>query len=61
MRGLGTVLAIIGILIIILAAVNHFASRLINFGHATTIVGVVGLVVLVVGAILAMMGGKASA
>ena len=61
MRGLGTVLAIIGILILILAAVNHFASRLINFGHATTIVGVVGLVVLVVGVLLAMMGRKASA
>lgn len=61
MRGLGTVVAIIGVLILILAAVNHFASRVINFGHATTIVGVVGLVVLVVGVILAMMGGKASA
>lgn len=61
MKGLGTVLAIIGILIIIVAAINHFASHTLNFGHATTYVGIVGVVVLVIGALIFMMGGRKAA
>lgn len=60
MRGVGIVVAIIGILIIILAAINHFATRLINFHSATTIIGVVGLVVLIIGIILAALGGRSA-
>ncbi len=55
MRTGGLVLAIIGVLIIIVAAINHFVSNFLgSLSHGTIIVGVVGVVVLLIGGFLMM-------
>lgn len=56
----GTILAVIGAIIIVLALVHHFiANSFLNFGtNSGIIVGVVGLVVLIVGVVVMQMGKK---
>lgn len=53
MKALGTVLLVLGVVGIILALVNHFSTKLLAFSHASTVVGVVGVVLLVVGGLMA--------
>lgn len=62
MRGLGTIIAIIGVIAIILALVNHFVTNFLGSAtHGTIYIGVVGVVLLVIGVVLTMMGRKAAA
>lgn len=54
----GTILAVIGAIIIVLALIHHFvANSFLNFGHSSGIIlGVVGVVVLIVGVVIMQMG-----
>jgi hypothetical protein len=61
MKALGPVLAVIGILVGIFAVVNWRISKIIIGTHMSLYVGIVGLVLLVIGAGLAMMGRRAAA
>lgn len=60
MKGVGIVVAIIGIIIGLVAVANYTVLKhgLFNAQHMDLIVGVVGLVVLIIGIILAAMGGR---
>lgn len=61
MRTGGLVLAVIGLLIIIVAVVNHWVSNFTgSFAHGSIIVGVVGAVLLLIGAFLATRGSSAA-
>ena len=57
----GPVIAIIGIVIVLFALLNHFA---LNIGRSTQhidiYIGVLGAVVLVAGAVMSMTGRKAA-
>jgi protein-S-isoprenylcysteine O-methyltransferase Ste14 len=60
MKGLGTILAIIGVLVVILAAVNHFVKNFMgSASHMSLIIGVVGVVLLVIGVVMSMRPAKA--
>lgn len=48
----------LGIVIILLAAVNHWVIKANPIVHTTTIIGIVGLIVAVIGAGMMVMGGK---
>lgn len=62
MKGLGGILAIIGIIGIVLGLVNHFVKNFLgSAGHASTIIAIVGLVLLIVGVVMYMMPRKAAA
>lgn len=65
MKALGPVLAVIGIFVGIFvgifAVVNWRISQIIIGTHMSLYVGIVGLVLLVIGAGLAMMGRRAAA
>lgn len=62
MRGLGTILAVIGVIAIILALVNHFVTNFLgSISHGTIYIGVLGVVLLVIGVVLSMTGRKAAA
>ena len=53
MRTGGLVVAIVGVLLIIVAAVNHFVSNFTgSLSHGTIIIGVVGVVLLLIGAFM---------
>jgi hypothetical protein len=57
MKTPGYVLAVIGIIVVVIAAVNHFVTKLpvvTTINHGSIIVGVVGAVVFLIGAFLAM-------
>jgi hypothetical protein len=61
MKALGPVLAVIGIFVGIFAVVNCRISKIISSTHMSLYIGIVGLVLLVIGAGLAMMGRRAAA
>jgi hypothetical protein len=61
MKALGPVLAVIGIFVGIVAVVNWRISKIIISTHMSLYIGIVGLVLLVIGAGLAMMGRRAAA
>lgn len=62
MKGLGTILAIIGVIGIILALVNHFVTNFLgSASHGTIYIGIAGVVLLVIGLILTMTGRRAAA
>jgi hypothetical protein len=51
----GTIVAVVGVIIIIVAAINHFAHFLFDgTQHIDIYIGVVGLVVLAIGGFMAM-------
>ena len=55
MRTGGLVLAVVGVLIIIVALVNHFVANFTgSFAHGTIILGAVGVVVLLIGGFMSM-------
>ena len=58
MRSVGIVLAIVGIVVLVVGLLNHFALHFTgNTAHASIIIGVVGVVLLIIGVVLSMMGG----
>lgn len=57
MKGLGGILAIIGVLVIVAGLVNHFAAKFITMTHSSVYIAVVGLVVLVVGIVMTRAKG----
>ena len=62
MKGLGGILAVIGVIVVVIGLVNHFVKNFLgNAGHASLIIAVVGAVVLVLGLVMYMMPGKARA
>jgi hypothetical protein len=61
MKALGPILAVIGILVGIFAVVNSKGTKIIPGTHLSIYIGIVGLVLLVIGAGLAMMGRRAAA
>jgi hypothetical protein len=50
----------LGIVIILLAAVNHWVIKANPVVHTTTIIGAVGLIVAVIGAGMMMMGSRSA-
>ena len=61
MKGLGTILAIIGVVVLIVALVNHFVTKIVAVSHSTTVLGVVGIIVLAIGVFMMMSRRKAAA
>ena len=61
MRGGGYGLIALAVLIGIFALVNHFVLKLNPVAHFSTIVVVVGVVIGVVGLVMAFMGGRSKA
>lgn len=61
MKGAGYGLAVVGVIVILIGVLNHWVLRMNPVGHTSTILGVVGAVVAVVGIILTFMGGNKSA
>jgi uncharacterized protein (DUF2062 family) len=65
MKGVGWLLAVIGLVVAVLGVVNHFAKLglpvISTMAHGNIIAAVVGAVVFVIGAFLAMRGGGAAA
>ena len=60
----GYVLAVIGLVIAVAGAIDHFSHGvpvIKDIQHGSIIAGVIGVVVLVIGAVMAMSGGKAAA
>lgn len=62
MKVVGYVIAIIGIIIGLVAVANYTVLKhgLFNQQHMDLIVGIVGLVVLIIGIILAAMSGRSA-
>ncbi len=57
MRGLGIILAIVGVILIVAGVVRHFSSFVLSSTtHASIYIAVVGVIVLVVGALLSRSG-----
>jgi predicted tellurium resistance membrane protein TerC len=61
MRGASIGLLVIGIVLGLAGLVNHYAIKANPIAHTSTIVGAVGAVLVVVGVIMMVMGGKSSA
>jgi hypothetical protein len=51
----------LGVLIIIVGALNHFVMKANPVAHTSTILGVVGVVVALIGVGMMFMGGKKAA
>lgn len=57
MRGFGLLLVLLGCIAIILGIIRHFnAFTLQHTAHASIILGVIGLVVLIIGGLMAATG-----
>jgi hypothetical protein len=61
MRGASLVLLVVGIIVLLVGLVNHFAIHANPVAHTSTIVLAVGAVLAVVGVLMMAMGGKSSA
>ncbi len=62
MKGLGGILAVIGLIVVVLGLVNHFVKNFLgSAGHASTIIAIVGAVLLVIGLVMYMMPSRARA
>ena len=62
MKGLGTILAIIGIIVAIIGVANHFVALFAKGqAHTSLYIAVVGAVIFVIGLILLMMGRRTAA
>jgi hypothetical protein len=62
MRSVGIVLAVVGLIVVAAAVVNHFAIHFMKTtSHASLIIGAVGGVVLVIGVVMSMMSSARAA
>ena len=61
MKAAGYGLAAIGIIIVLVGVLNHYVLKTNVVAHFSTILGVVGVVVVVVGLAMTFMGGKKAA
>lgn len=61
MRGASMGLLVVGIVVVLLGAVNHFAIHANPIAHTSTIAGAIGAVLVVIGVVMMAMGGKSSA
>jgi hypothetical protein len=59
-KGLATGLLVVGIIIIVLAVLEHFVFKINVMQHFSTIIGVVGLVVAAIGAWGFLRSGQSS-
>jgi hypothetical protein len=60
----GYVLAVIGLVLAVLAGIDKFIARIpviTSIQHGNLIAGIIGVVLLVIGAVMAMSGSNASA
>jgi hypothetical protein len=60
MRGAGYGIAIVGVLVVIMGAINHYVLKMNPVQHTSTILGIVGAVLAVVGIVLTFVGGNKS-
>ncbi len=56
-KGLSTALLVVGVLIILVGAFDHFGGHFLKFAHGSIYVGVVGLIFAAIGA-FGFLGGK---
>jgi len=62
MRSVGIVLAIVGVIVLVVGLINHFAVHFLgSISHASLIIGAIGGVLLVIGVVMSMMGGTKAA
>ena len=62
MRSVGIVLAIVGVIVLVVGLINHFAVHFLgSTSHASLIIGAIGGVLLVIGVVMSMMGGTKAA
>jgi uncharacterized membrane protein HdeD (DUF308 family) len=61
MRAVSSILIGLGIIVLILGLVNHFVIKANPVAHTSTITAAVGAVLLVVGVLGMMLGGRSSA
>ncbi|MGI8550898.1 MAG: hypothetical protein ACR2PL_08950 [Dehalococcoidia bacterium] len=64
MQGTGIALAAIGILVLVLALIRHFVDKSLVLGsvaHASSLLGVLGLLLLLAGGAALITGRRASA
>ena len=61
MRGAGYGLLVIGIIIAVRGLVNHYVIHANPFGHTSTIIIGVGVVLAVIGVAMSFMGGRSAA
>ncbi len=59
MRGIGPILAIIGVIVLVLAAVNHYVKNVVN--HGTIALVVVGVIALAIGLFMTMSSRRKAA
>jgi hypothetical protein len=62
MRSLGTILVIVGVVVVVLALVDHFVAHFMgSIAHGSIILGVIGVVVALVGVFMSMQRGAKAA
>lgn len=59
MRGIGPILAIIGVIVLVLAVVNHYVKNVVN--HGTIVLVVVGVIALAIGLFMTMSSRRKAA
>ena len=60
MRGAGYGLAVVGVILVLGAVLNHWVIKTNPIAHTSTILAGVGAVVAVIGIILTFVGGRSS-
>ncbi|HEX8994691.1 MAG TPA: hypothetical protein VF812_01530 [Ktedonobacterales bacterium] len=58
MRGAGTGLIVLGVILLVLGALNHYVLKLNPIAHTSTIILGVGVVLAVIGVIAMVTGGR---
>lgn len=58
MRGTGFALLVVGVVLVLIGLVNHFAIHANPVGHTSTIIGVVAVVAVVLGGVMAFVMGR---
>lgn len=61
MRGTGNGLLVLGVILVVLGALNHYVLKMNPIAHTSTIVIGVGVVLAVIGAAMTFMGGRSKA
>jgi hypothetical protein len=61
MRGAGYGLAVLGVVVVLFGALNHWELRMNPVHHFSTVLGATGAVIAVVGLILTFVGGNKAA
>jgi len=60
MRGLSYVLLVVGIIVVVVGLLNHFALHKNPVAHTSTIAVAIGAVLAVIGVVMMLMGGRSA-